>query len=67
VQLAVALATLFGGFGEAFWSVSGEKRTLRERRKLVVADPKRHFTTINYCTAKGSFDHLVGSAKQGQR
>jgi hypothetical protein len=28
-------------------------------------DPSRHFTTINYCTAKGSFDHLVGSAEQG--
>jgi hypothetical protein len=25
-----------------------------------VADPQRHFTTIKYCIAKGSFDHLVG-------
>jgi hypothetical protein len=25
-----------------------------------VADPQRHFTTIKYRIAKGSFDHLVG-------
>jgi hypothetical protein len=46
-------------------SLSGDKRTSRGCRESVAADPSRHFTTINYCTAKGSFDHLVGSAEQG--
>jgi len=42
----------------------GAKRTSRDHRESVVRDPFRHFTTVNYCTAKGLFDHLVGARKE---
>jgi len=29
-----------------------------------VHDPERHFVTINYRIAKGSFDHRVGGGEQ---
>jgi hypothetical protein len=38
----------------------GVEAELPDRRKLVVHHPERHFSTVNYCIAKGSFDHLVG-------
>jgi hypothetical protein len=37
------------------WSLSGDKRTLNDHRKLVADDPSRHFTTINSRSAKSSF------------
>jgi hypothetical protein len=37
----------------------GVEAELPDRRKLVVHHPERHFSTVNYCIAKGSFDHLV--------
>jgi hypothetical protein len=36
---------------------------LRDNRKSVVPDPKRHFANANYRTAKGSFDRL-GSERE---
>jgi hypothetical protein len=33
----------------------GVKRTLRDHPKSVATDPSRHFTTINYRSAKSSF------------
>src|SRR5580700_2262367 len=44
-------------------SLSGAKRTWRGRRQSVAPDPKRHFTTVIYRIAKGSFDHIVGAGK----
>jgi hypothetical protein len=29
-----------------------------------VIDPQRHFATINWCIAKGSFNHLVGDGQK---
>jgi methyl-accepting chemotaxis protein len=51
-QVTVTVLTLSGGFGEAIWSVSGEKRTLRDRRKSVVHYPSRHFASTVCCVAK---------------
>jgi len=31
------------------------------------SDPNRRSTAINYCIAKGSFDHFVGAAEQRER
>ena len=41
-------------------SHSGAKRTWRGHSQSFVHDPKRHFATINYCIAKGSFALDVG-------
>jgi len=40
--------------GAAVWSLSGEKRTLRDHHKSVVPDPKRRFAAINCRIAKGT-------------
>ncbi len=37
------------------------KRTLRGHHECVAIDPKRRFAAVNFRTAKGSFDHLVGA------
>ena len=29
-----------------------------------IHDPQRHFATINWCIAKGSFNHLVGDGQK---
>jgi hypothetical protein len=42
----------------------GAKQTRQLRTGAAVPDPKRHFATDNYCTAKGLFDHLVGDGTQ---
>ena len=45
----------------------GEKRTWRDLCKSVANDPERRFDTLNYRTAKGSFDHLVDGGEKGMR
>jgi hypothetical protein len=36
------------------------QRTRLPQASAAASDPERHFSTVNYCIAKGSFDHLVG-------
>jgi len=36
-------------------------------RSLVCCDPKRRFVAVNYRTAKGLFDHLVGAREYRRR
>jgi hypothetical protein len=48
-------------------------RPMLQKRQKVLArapstrDPLRHFVTVNFRTAKGSLDHLVGAAEQRER
>ncbi len=43
--------------------LSGVKRTRHFDRAAAANDPKRTFATVNYCIAKGLFDHLVGDGE----
>jgi hypothetical protein len=61
------VACCVGHRGAAIWSLLGEKRTSRGHRKSVACDPQRHVTTVNFCTAKGLFDHVVGGCEQCRR
>ena len=49
------------------WSLSGEEPTWRDGVENDAIDPKRHFANVNYRSAKGLFDHLVGAGLQRQR
>jgi len=40
---------------------------VRARARDDAIDPKRHFATINFCTAKGSFDLLIGNGEHRRR
>jgi hypothetical protein len=40
--------------------VLGVQRTWSGHSELDVPDPERHFATVNYRIAKGSFDHIGG-------
>ena len=43
--------------------LSGVKRTSKFKSVTSAFDPKRTFATVNYCIAKGLFDHLVGDGE----
>jgi len=42
------------------WQLSGVTRMRLQRGAAAVIDPQQPIAIVNYCTAKGSFDHLVG-------
>jgi hypothetical protein len=46
------------------WSRLGVRQTRPSRAQSAVSDPERHFDTLNYRTATGLLDHLVGERKQ---
>jgi len=43
------------GGGSLVWSLSGEKPTSGQSAQNDAVDPERHFATVSYCAAKGSF------------
>ena len=49
------------------WSRTGAKRTRPTRVQTAVDDPQRHFAAINWCVAKGLFDHIVCKREELRR
>jgi hypothetical protein len=59
--LKKSILALFDRRGRSqVWSLLGQEPTWSDVFENDANDPERHFSTVNYCIAKGTFDHLVG-------